>query len=47
MKIEMSLKEDNLYNSRVIEMQNELDVFKTAPNNNMNSDNKKMLDQIN
>ena len=43
----MSLKEDNLYNSRVIEMQNELDIFKSEPNSNMNIDNKKMLDQIN
>ena len=43
----MSLKEDNLYNSRVIEMQNELDVFKSAPNISMNNDSRKMLDQIN
>ena len=47
MKIEISLKEDNLYNSRIIEMQNELDVFKMNPDTNFSNDNKQLLDQIN
>lgn len=47
MKIEISLKEDNLYNSRIIEMQNELDVFKMNPDTKISNDNKQLLDQIN
>lgn len=41
------MRSGNLYNSRVIEMENELNFFKSNSPDIMSSDSNKLIDQIN
>lgn len=47
LKIQIEIKGDNLYNSRVIELQTELDFIKHTKNSSTEAETKKLLTQIN
>ncbi len=43
----MEMRSGNLYNSRVIEMENEINFLKSNSPDNISNDNSKLIDQIN